>query len=52
MMKNYKNMILFAVALAILPLLFLNQTFLISIFSQVLIFSIAALGLNILIGYA
>ncbi len=47
-----KNFILFAAVLAILPLLFLNQTFLISIFSQVLIFSIAALGLNVLIGYA
>jgi branched-chain amino acid transport system permease protein len=51
-MKNMKNFILFAAVLAILPLLFLNQTFLISIFSQVLIFSIAALGLNVLIGYA
>ena len=51
-MKNMKNFILFAAVLAVLPLLFLNQTFLISIFSQVLIFSIAALGLNVLIGYA
>ncbi|HOO32211.1 MAG TPA: alpha/beta fold hydrolase [Thermotogota bacterium] len=51
-MKKNKEFILFAVFLGILPLLFLNQTFLISIFSQVLIFSIAALGLNILIGYA
>jgi branched-chain amino acid transport system permease protein len=51
-MKNNRGFIVFGVFLAVLPLLFLNQTFLISIFSQVLIFSIAALGLNILIGYA
>ncbi len=51
-MKNVKNFLIFGAVLAILPLFFLNQTFLISIFSQVLIFSIAALGLNILIGYA
>jgi len=36
----------------VLPLVFIKQTFLISIFNQVLIFSIAAFGLNILIGYA
>jgi len=51
-MNNKRNFLFFALVLAILPLLFLNQTFLISIFSQVLIFSIAALGLNILIGFA
>jgi len=51
-MQKTKNYTLFAIALAVLPLFFLNQTFLISIFSQVIIFSIAALGLNILIGFA
>ena len=51
-MNTKKNFIIFAIALAVLPLFFINQTFLISIFSQVLIFSIAAFGLNILIGYA
>lgn len=51
-MNTKRNFLIFAIALMVLPLIFLNQTFLISIFSQVLIFSIAALGLNILIGFA
>jgi len=51
-MNVKKNFLLLSIALIVLPLFFFNQTFLISIFSQVLIFSIAAFGLNILIGYA
>jgi len=51
-MNVKKNFLIFSVFLLILPLIFIQQTFMISIFSQVLIFSIAALGLNILMGYA
>jgi branched-chain amino acid transport system permease protein len=51
-MENNRSKIAFGIVLVILPLIFINQTFLISIFSQVLIFSIAAFGLNILIGFA
>ncbi len=51
-MNVKKNFLIFSIILLVLPLFFMQQTFLISIFSQVLIFSIAAMGLNILMGYA
>ena len=51
-MNAKRDFLIFAAVLIALPLFFLNQTFLLSIFGQVLIFSIAALGLNILIGFA
>ncbi len=51
-MNNKRNFLIFGIILAVLPFIFSSQTFLISIFSQILIFSIAAFGLNILIGYA
>jgi len=51
-MNVKRNFIFFGIVLIALPFIFSTQTFLISIFSQILIYSIAAFGLNILIGYA
>ena len=44
--------LLLAMALAIVPFLVAGQTFILTIFSLVLVNTIAALGLNIVIGYA
>lgn len=47
-----KNWVFLSVVFAAFPLFFANQNFLLTIFSLVLIYNIAALGLNLVIGYA
>mgnify|MGYP000849591216 FL=1 len=49
--KN-RNWVLLTIVFVVFPLFFANQNFLLTIFSLVLIYSIAALGLNLVIGYA
>ncbi len=47
-----RSWILLSILFAVAPLFFASQNFLLTIFSLVLIYGIAALGLNLVIGYA
>lgn len=51
-MSSIKNILIYLIIGLLLGLIFINQTFVLIILSQILIFSIAALGLNILTGFA
>ncbi len=51
-MSYIKNSIIYIVFGIIIGLIFMNQSFILIILSQILIFSIAAMGLNILTGFA
>ncbi|MEA2066796.1 MAG: alpha/beta fold hydrolase [Thermotogota bacterium] len=48
---SQRNWIVLALIFIILPLIFLGQTFMLTIFSLLLIYTLVALGLNIVIGY-
>lgn len=50
-MSSIKNSLIFLIFGFIVGLFFINQSFILIIFSQILIFSIAAMGLNILTGF-
>ena len=50
--NKYRSWILLTIAFAVIPLFFAQRSFLLTIFSLVLVYNIASLGLNLVIGYA